>query len=87
MSTNLIATIQSTKNHQLAKIINQACFPFSLATNLLTNHNGIEKQSKLNYKHHHFKLNQRENQIQQILKPKINNQIKHSRIKGKIKQK
>ena len=79
MSTNLIATIQSINDHQLAKIINQACFPFSLATNLLTNHGVTQEQITRNCIDHHSKSKSRENNINYNIKFK-SKEIKQSNM-------
>ena len=71
MSTNLIATIQSIKDHQLAKIINLACFPFSLATNLLTNHGEIQEQITRNCINHHSISKSNRNQSIQYYQTQI----------------
>lgn len=49
-----------------SKFINQACFPLSLATNLLTNHGEIQEQITRNCIDHHSKSKSKRNQnIQQ----------------------
>ena len=80
MSTNLIAIIQSINEHQLAQIINQACFPFSLATNLLTNHGVTQEQITRISIDHHSKSKSRERNINYNIQFK-SKQYKQSKMK------
>ena len=82
MSTNLIATNQPIKEHQLAFPLIKHASPFPLATNLLTNYGEIQEQITRNCIDHHSISKSNRNQSIQYYQTQIQEkQTSSKRIK------